>query len=70
MNGTGPGWVDAIAKAVSSKDEKQRAEALGYVPRRCFRIDRARLAASASRGGRIGGGKRKMKKPLFEEDET
>jgi hypothetical protein len=49
-----PGWVDAIAKGVASKDEAERAEALGLKPRRNFRIDRARQRESAARGGRLG----------------
>jgi hypothetical protein len=32
-----PGWVDALASAVKSGDEKTRSEALGVKPRRCFR---------------------------------
>jgi len=52
-------WVDSIAAAVKSNDETTRAEALGYKPRKRFRIDPARLAASAARGGRIGGRARK-----------
>lgn len=49
-----PGWVDAIAKAVASKDEPERAEALGVKARRNFRIDRNRQRESAARGGRLG----------------
>jgi len=52
-------WVDSIAAAVKSNDEATRAGALGYKPRKRLRIDRARIAASAARGGRIGGRVRK-----------
>jgi len=55
------GWVDGIATAVKSNDEKTRADALGLPVRRCWRRDMARLAASAARGGRIGGGSRRGK---------
>jgi hypothetical protein len=54
-----PGWVDSIAAAVKSNDETTRADALGYKPRKRLRIDAGRLAASAARGGRIGGRVRK-----------
>lgn len=50
-----PGWADEFAKTAATKDEKSIAEALGHAPRKRFRIDPARLAASAARGGRIGG---------------
>lgn len=54
-----PGWADAFTKACATKDEKTVAEALGHAPRKVFRLDPARLAASAARGGRIGGRVRK-----------
>lgn len=67
MSGLGPGWVDGIAKAVKSNDEKERADALGLPVRRCMRLDPARLAASAARGGRIGGRRRHERDPWKEE---
>jgi hypothetical protein len=53
-----PGWADTIGKALASKDETERAEAVGLTPRRNFRIDRKRQAESAARGGRLGRRKR------------
>lgn len=49
-----PGWVEAVGKAAASKDETERAEALGLKPRRNFRIDRKRRSESAARGGKLG----------------
>lgn len=57
-----PGWVDGIAAAVRSGDEVTRSEALGYKPRKRLRIDVWKLQASAARGGRIGGSRRKQRK--------
>ena len=54
-----PGWADAFTKACATKDEKLVAEALGHAPRKVCRIDPRRTAASAARGGRIGGPVRK-----------
>jgi hypothetical protein len=49
-----PGWADALGRAAASKDEKERAAALGLEPRRNFRIDRKRRSESAARGGKLG----------------
>jgi hypothetical protein len=49
-----PGWVDALAPAVKSGDEKTRAEALGVKPRRCFRISNDAFTASRKRGSARG----------------
>lgn len=63
----GPGWVDAIAKGAASKDEKERAEALGVKPRRCFRRSDAATQASRIRGAQLGRCKRDL--PPIEEEE-
>lgn len=58
-----PGWVDGIAAAVKAAgNETERAAALGERPRWRLRIDPARLAASAARGGHIGGKTRAERK--------
>lgn len=49
-----PGWAETLGKAAASKDEQERAKALGLKPRRCFRINRAAQKESAARGGRLG----------------
>lgn len=49
-----PGWAEALGKASASKDEQERAQALGVKARRNFRIDRKRQRESAARGGRLG----------------
>lgn len=49
-----PGWADEIGKALASKDEQERATAMGVQPRRCFRINTKARAESAARGGRLG----------------
>lgn len=49
-----PGWIEAVGKALASKDEAERAEAAGFKPRRCFRINLAAQKESAARGGRLG----------------
>lgn len=55
-----PGWCEAFTKACATKDEKVVAEAIGHAPRKRYRIDPRRTAASAARGGRIGGPVRKV----------
>jgi len=50
-----PGWVDAYAKACSTKDDEAAREILGAPRPKPFRIDQSRLALSRSRGGRKGG---------------
>jgi hypothetical protein len=57
-----PYWVDAIAAAVKTGDEKQAAAALGCAPRKRFRIDYSRRFESQSRGGKKGGKAPKRKR--------
>jgi hypothetical protein len=65
-----PGWVDRIAPAVATKEEHTRATAMGLVPRRNFRIDRARRAASAALGGQRGAVTKAARRKLAaQEDE-
>lgn len=65
-----PGWCDRIAPAVASTDEHTRATALGVTPRRNFRIDPKRRAASAARGGQLGAiSKAARRKLAAQEDE-
>lgn len=49
-----PGWCESFGKALAERDEQKRAAALGVEPRRNFRIDKARMAASAAKGARKG----------------
>lgn len=49
-----PGWVEEMGQLLASKDETVRATAMGVTPRRCFRRNDAKIAASAARGGRLG----------------
>lgn len=63
-----PYWADAIAKGAASKDEHERAEALGFKPRRCFRRSEAATQASRVRGGQLGRCKRPLPPPEDEED--
>lgn len=62
----GPYWADAIAKGAASKDEKERADALGFKPRRCFR--RSCVATEASRARGTARGRRQRPLPPLEED--
>jgi hypothetical protein len=34
---TAPGWADLLGKKLASKSEEERADAVGWKPRRCFR---------------------------------
>jgi hypothetical protein len=65
-----PGWCDRIAPDLSEKDEPRRASALGLEPRRDFRIDRKRRAASASLGGRKGAVTKAARRKLAEQEGT
>lgn len=64
-----PGWVDRIAPAVSSKDERTRATAMGLTPRRNFRIDPKRRAASAALGGQRGAISKAARRKLAAQEE-
>jgi hypothetical protein len=57
-----PYWVDAIAAAVKTGDETERAAALGGPVRKRFRIDYSRRFESQSRGGKKGGKAPKRKR--------
>lgn len=48
------GWAETLGKGLASKDEQERAAAMGVDPRRCFRINRAAQKESAARGGILG----------------
>lgn len=48
------GWAEEMGLALASKDETVRAAAMGAKPRRCFRINDAKIAASAAKGGHLG----------------
>lgn len=55
----GPGWADAFGKTLSVGTRKEIEQATGKPHGPRFRIDYARRAESASRGGRKGGKRKK-----------
>lgn len=64
-----PGWCESFGKALAERDEQKRAAALGVAPRRNFRIDRVRMAASAAKGGRKGAVSKARARAAAEESE-
>ena len=63
-----PGWCESFGKALAERDEQKRAAALGVTPRRNFRIDRVRQAASAAKGGRNGAISKERARAVTEEE--
>jgi hypothetical protein len=59
-----PGWAESMGKALASKDEGERAEAIGLPRLRCFRRSATKDAQSCSRGGEIGALSRARKRKL------
>ena len=66
MNTLVPGWAEAIGKALASKDEGVRAEAMQKPRLRCFRRSESKNFDSCRRGGMLGAVSKAARKKLSE----